>query len=500
LRTTLKRLIDGSLMIDLDLVSTHHGQQNRFTPQTRQQVETGFLFFDWFAIPQITARAEGVNEEVTKSDAARAVKSIPSYVEVASLFIALVPFVPDRDRQEWCSYTTWLARGWCRAQLWLHMLSSKPDTSVILVTSVTEAKFMFPLDWLENTIDSGDFTVEEDREVVVQLGEKALESRICELRDSGPLKVFRFYLARRSRMLGQNRSEWGVQEFLNAFQFTSLEEAATDQSSMNGLMCAVFSSDSGMIRELVGSRADVNWRSHGLGKAGYFDGQTVLICAAKSHQPARVLATLIELHADVHATISNGSTVVPMVRSPEQLEVVIQARADLHKLTHPVGNTPLGGACGMANSETIAALLQAKCNPNPPVFGHGLSPLHSAIFFSRGNRSALRNVQLLLEHRANVNAIATPTGAFNWGCQVARVYEAVLGTSRCSFHTRCFAILPSISPLGIASFIGDPDLVQLLLDFGANSSVPNARGDFPEDLATVNGHLHLLPILRTFHV
>ena len=240
LRTTLKRLIDGSLMIDLDLVSTHHGQQNRFTPQTRQQVETGFLFFDWFAIPQITARAEGVNEEVTKSDAARAVKSIPSYVEVASLFIALVPFVPDRDRQEWCSYTTWLARGWCRrgelstgspqcfgtsccctgrhrsidglpyirlnfstsrpcrrspgqdwhsgkvqfrekwnhkrgkatpavaqsstckrvcpatlhawcrAELWLHMLSSKPDTSVILVTSVTEAKFMFPLDWLES--------------------------------------------------------------------------------------------------------------------------------------------------------------------------------------------------------------------------------------------------------------------------------------------------------------------------------------------------------------
>ncbi|CAE7271006.1 unnamed protein product [Symbiodinium microadriaticum] len=471
LRTALKRFIDGSLMIDLDVVSTTHGQENRFTPQTRQQVETGFLFFDWFAIPQITARAEGVNEEVTKSDAACAVKSIPAYVEAASLFIALVPFVPDRDRQEWCSYTTWLARGWCRAELWLHMLSSKPDTSVILVTSVTEAKFMFPLDWLENTIDSGDFTVEEDRE------------------------AFRFYLARRSRMLGQNRSEWALQEFLNAFHFASLQEAATDQSSMNGLMCAVFSGDSGMIRELVGSRADVNWRSHGLGKAGYFDGQTILICAAKSHQPAGVLATLIELHADIHATMANGSTVLPMVRSPQQLEVIIRARADLNKLTYPVGNTPLGGACGAANSETIAALLRARCNPNPPVFGHGLSPLHSAIFFSRGNRCALKIVQLLLEHGANVNAIAAPTGAFRWGCQACRVYEAVVGTSRSSFRTRCFALLPGISPLGIASFIGDPDLVQFLLDFGADSSVPNTRGDFPEDLAAANGHLHLLPIL-----
>ena len=407
------------------------------------------------------------------------------------------------------------------------MLSSKPDTSVILVTSVTEAKFMFPLDWLEslcchtaplhrvpsrtqnafarsckprNTIDSGDFTVEEDREVVVQLGQKALENKICELRDSGPLKAFRFYLARRSRMLGQNRSEWALQEFLNAFHFASLQEAATDQSSMNGLMCAVFSGDSGMIRELVGSRADVNWRSHGLGKAGYFDGQTILICAAKSHQPAGVLATLIELHADIHATMANGSTVLPMVRSPQQLEVIIRARADLNKLTYPVGNTPLGGACGAANSETIAALLRARCNPNPPVFGHGLSPLHSAIFFSRGNRCALKIVQLLLEHGANVNAIAAPTGAFRWGCQACRVYEAVVGTSRSSFRTRCFALLPGISPLGIASFIGDPDLVQFLLDFGADSSVPNTRGDFPEDLAAANGHLHLLPILRTFHV
>lgn len=35
---------------------------------------------------------------------------------------------------------------------------------------------MFPMDWQENSIIDGEFTVPEDRDVVVQLGEKAVKS------------------------------------------------------------------------------------------------------------------------------------------------------------------------------------------------------------------------------------------------------------------------------------------------------------------------------------
>ena len=45
------------------------------------QVADGYLFLDWFAIPQITARTDGVNEDAARSDAALAVQSIPAYVE-----------------------------------------------------------------------------------------------------------------------------------------------------------------------------------------------------------------------------------------------------------------------------------------------------------------------------------------------------------------------------------------------------------------------------------
>lgn len=41
-----------------------------------------------FAIPQITARTDGINENATKSDAAKAVQSIPAYVEACDLFPA----------------------------------------------------------------------------------------------------------------------------------------------------------------------------------------------------------------------------------------------------------------------------------------------------------------------------------------------------------------------------------------------------------------------------
>eukprot|EP00438_Fugacium_kawagutii_P035459 Skav216640 [mRNA] locus=scaffold1255:166518:167948:+ [translate_table: standard] len=70
----------------------------RLSPQTIGQIGSGYLFLDWFAIPQITSRKHGVNEGITRSDAALAVQSIPAYVEAdgaSDLFVALVP-VPGR--------------------------------------------------------------------------------------------------------------------------------------------------------------------------------------------------------------------------------------------------------------------------------------------------------------------------------------------------------------------------------------------------------------------
>ena len=44
-----------------------------------------------------------------------------------------------------------------------------------------EVKFMYPLDWQYNLVCDGEFTVEEDREVVVNLGDRAVEHKIKHL-------------------------------------------------------------------------------------------------------------------------------------------------------------------------------------------------------------------------------------------------------------------------------------------------------------------------------
>ena len=111
LRATLLGVIDGSLHVEPDTVSIPAGKA--LSASTRQAVGDGYIFLDWYAIPQITSRVEGMNEETTKTDAALAVQSIPAYVEVASLFIALVPGLLHSDTGLVCNYASWLSRGWC---------------------------------------------------------------------------------------------------------------------------------------------------------------------------------------------------------------------------------------------------------------------------------------------------------------------------------------------------------------------------------------------------
>lgn len=89
LRCALQGLMDGTLKVEADVTSRDSGK--RLSSQVLQEVAKGYLFLDWFAIPQITTRMFGVNEisdlEATRSDAALAVQSIPAYVEGCDLLL-----------------------------------------------------------------------------------------------------------------------------------------------------------------------------------------------------------------------------------------------------------------------------------------------------------------------------------------------------------------------------------------------------------------------------
>ncbi|CAK9019540.1 unnamed protein product [Durusdinium trenchii] len=61
LRDAMKGLTTGNLKVEADLTSMD--VHKALHPSTYEQSANGYIFLDWFAIPQITARAAGVNEE-----------------------------------------------------------------------------------------------------------------------------------------------------------------------------------------------------------------------------------------------------------------------------------------------------------------------------------------------------------------------------------------------------------------------------------------------------
>eukprot|EP00439_Symbiodinium_sp_Y106_P021187 s1799_g2.t1 len=426
-------MIDESLPVAEDVVS--RSDDKNLSSEMRRHIADGFIFFDWFSIPQKSRKHEGN----PNNGAALAVRSIPAYVELSSLFIALVPELTHKESLSQLGNIFYVYE-------------------IIVVYSATETEFL--------SIVEGEFTVEADRKAVVRLGEVAVESKIRHLQEHG----YRFYTALRPQLLCKERKDQSVDEFLQRFCYDSWDAALQDSSGMNAVMCAVMSGDTKMLKLLAQCRADMNHTLQGMGDLGYYDTQTVLMAATKSQQHPSVLQTLIELEADVNARARTGLVALYMCRSPNHVKVLLEHRAEM---PHFVMTGVASFAC----------------------FG----PLHAVALFSRRNRRAVATAKLLLEHRADINARKEISGILMRQHLHARAHLAVYGFASCNMVLRLRGSMAGLSPLGYAAMVGHEGLTKLYLEHGADP-MPNDRGDTPADLARNNHHYHLLPFLEVSSV
>ena len=75
-----------------------------------EEVGSGYVWLDFASVPQSHAAEE---------ERLRAIDSIPSYVDHASVFLALVPRVEHKDLPGvFCDYKSWTERGWCARPAW----------------------------------------------------------------------------------------------------------------------------------------------------------------------------------------------------------------------------------------------------------------------------------------------------------------------------------------------------------------------------------------------
>ena len=267
---------------------------------------------------------------------------------------------------------------------------------------------------------------------------------------------------------------------------TASHEALFDQTA-SGALCAVLAGDTRMLARLIWRRADINHRVSGLSELGFYDSQTLLMVAAKSHQKPEVLSTLLELRADVNARDRSGLNCAFYVRSALHVQVLVEAKADLHSTCVPLGLAPLTGASSSADTDTVAAMLEALCDPNPELSGAGYGPLHGVAGFARHcNRYSAKTARLLLAWRADIDMRARPSGKYQVLTLAARARTG-LGQASGSLTTRRVAALPGITPLAIAAMLGDGELTQLFLEFGAEM-LANDRGDLPATCPHLGKH------------
>ena len=91
--------------------------------------KSGFIWFDYFSIPQMCwpqmeeGKAGGATMAGTLKDLGDAVASIPEYVSVCDVMLALTPWCDHADKGDVCDLRTWRERGWCRMEFQAQVMS-----------------------------------------------------------------------------------------------------------------------------------------------------------------------------------------------------------------------------------------------------------------------------------------------------------------------------------------------------------------------------------------
>ncbi|CAE7266858.1 unnamed protein product [Symbiodinium necroappetens] len=409
LQDALKNVITGQIKVQTDFISDLAGAQRTLRADERKQIEDGYIWFDYFSVPQcMDASIAPVRPHSV--EAQTYIKSIPDYVDTCQMFVALVPKATTVHSMKTCDYRSWLQRGWCRTELWCKLLSSNSKIPVAVVTDAEVAKFMLPR-WMRYPAHSGDFTVEADRSTCCEVVDKALRMKLLALQAEKNMARFRFFTGLYEHMVGLPPFQRRLDEFMADFALHTVRD-----KGLGPVACAVLAQDREMLRSLVERRASPHTSSPALPDVGIPEGCTPIHFAARS-TCLESLETLLQMRADPHSSSTFLPTPLGFCRTPAAVEVLVRYQADVN---FPGGKYalqyfPLQVAIGeQAPLPVIAKLLELRANVNGGEAGTGgagnVSPLGLLSFGFEENPDLIETAQLLLDKRANVNQVAQLQG------------------------------------------------------------------------------------------
>jgi ankyrin repeat protein len=210
------------------------------------------------------------------------------------------------------------------------------------------------------------------------------------------------------------------------------------------------------LRVLLSRGADPNARETN-------GGQTALMWATSERHPA-VTEELIRRGADVHTRSNDGFTALmfaAQVGDADSARVLIGAGANPNDVMPKTGLTPLIIAAATSRTEVATLLLDKGAYPNA-VAADGFSPLH----YAATNKEAVEMVHALLRHGAKPDV------------RLIQKRPTIAASG---------IVLEGATALGLAAEINNLDAVKVLVEGGADPSIPTARNTTPLMLAAGAG-------------
>jgi ankyrin repeat protein len=174
---------------------------------------------------------------------------------------------------------------------------------------------------------------------------------------------------------------------------------------------------------------------------------------------------LVEAGADVNGVGEHG--IGPLLSfTPEVTEYLLSQGADPNRQTNESGDPVIVGVAYVNNPECVRLLLEGGADANAVTQHTSETPLHASL--AQGpdvpTERRLAVVKLLVEHGADVNRRNVP------GVPCHAFWRDV--------RTR------GETPLHRAAAYASEDVVQYLLDAGADKTIRDANGDSPQSWAS----------------
>jgi len=502
LQEVLGNIISGRCTAQSDLASQFFGESRRLSKLEIEKLQSGYIWLDWFSIPQDPCpffedyELDGTpnsSMEVTHFPSLKSpgsltnqdlyISSIPFFVEVSDIFVALVPQFHHQDTEQKCNFRSYLKRGWCRLEMWCSILCVKVDQPFLIVKGGDEVEFATSMILTDRPPHEGDFTLEADRRTIYYVMKRALQNRIGALKQLRQWDMYRFTVARYETLVGDPPAGRNLSRFLKDFAFDSLESAKSIRG-IGPIECAILSNDAAMIPFLAHSGFDLTRNvSAKINVEILQNGRSVLDFALElCWRSPEVIVQLLSCKANVNHADNFGFSPLGACKTAHDVELLVKHRAHVNKTAGPLHVSPLTLCCVRgAPAKVVAKLLEYQADVNPPSKAvNSPHPLANLAVWSCSNPHCFETAKLLLDAKCEINSCCQARGVFKAIEMVNRARLRLFGSESLLVH---FFAEWTTTPLGFACFYGGDEFVEFLLLNDADPNIPNLRGSTPFQLA-----------------